>query len=413
MKSIKTNVLFILFLFSGLFLIGLDKVEANVLSDDGYSIQCLYSDGGLYKMTKSIGQDNDYFISRSTVNLSTTADTSNISMSSYNFVNNPAKDDNSMLKCYENIGNAIYTYKDDNGYDVSMSYYKFGDGNVKFEGDDFTRNSQDKNFWQWIFNYNSKNANIAINSSKNYSLLSEQIILNSKAAEPNKSIFYVQKATQAAGTDKFIEIMVYDNVVLLRSDNLTTVVDADSSILASLRNANVSKSNNSGVVSVNVDSSIKNICINNPEAQAQSGSDGVVVYEYNEKQYKVTTGSCSSGNQYTITNDSVELSGVDNRSLCEDIMPETALVLRDIIKYAQILIPIFLIVLTGLDIGKIVFSGNLDEEIPKQKKKIIFRAIAAVVFFFLPLIVNLTVRLLNSSGDENSKSIQQIQCLFE
>ena len=364
-------------------------------------------------MTKSIGQDNSYFISRSTVNLSTTADTSNMSMSSYNFVNNPAKDENSMLKCYENIGNAIYTYKDSNDADVSMSYYKFGDGNVNFESNDFSRNNQDKNFWQWAFGLSSTNADIAINSSKNYSLLSEQIILNSKAAEPNKSFFYVQKATQAAGTDKFVEIMVYDNVILLRSDNLTTVVDADSSILSSLRNANVSKNGNSGVVNVNVDSSIENICLNNPEAQAQSGSDGVVVYEYNEKKYKVTTGNCSSGNQYVITNDSIELSGVDNKDLCEDIMPETALVLRDIIKYAQILVPVFLIVLTGIDIGKIIFSGNLDEEIPKQKKKIIFRAIAAVVFFFLPLIVNLTVSLLNSSGDENSKSIQQIQCLFE
>lgn len=100
---------------------------------------------------------------------------------------------------------------------------------------------------------------------------------------------------------------------------------------------------------------------------------------------------------------------INANSFCDDY-PETAKVLRDIIKIVQLVIPALIIVLTGLEFGKMVLSGNIDEEIPKRKKSIIIRFIVAVTLFFLPTIVGLITKMMLGSG--NNKDIGDISCLF-
>jgi len=82
----------------------------------------------------------------------------------------------------------------------------------------------------------------------------------------------------------------------------------------------------------------------------------------------------------------------DNTSVCE-LLPETAVVLADIISWARYIVPAFLIILTGIDISRIVVSGNIEEELPKRKKTIFIRLIVAAVFFFLPIIVQLLLSI--------------------
>ncbi|MBR1416315.1 MAG: hypothetical protein IJ572_00665 [Bacilli bacterium] len=62
----------------------------------------------------------------------------------------------------------------------------------------------------------------------------------------------------------------------------------------------------------------------------------------------------------------------------------------------KIAIPIILIVFGMLDMGKAVTSGK-DDEIKKELKSFLTRAIAAVLVFFVPTIVGLLMQMVNQS----------------
>ena len=66
----------------------------------------------------------------------------------------------------------------------------------------------------------------------------------------------------------------------------------------------------------------------------------------------------------------------------------------------KVAIPIILIVLGMLDMGKAVTSGK-DDEIKKQLKIFLFRAIAAVLVFFVPSIVGLIMQTVNTSTNNS------------
>lgn len=97
-----------------------------------------------------------------------------------------------------------------------------------------------------------------------------------------------------------------------------------------------------------------------------------------------------TGDGYTLYKEvdwnEVPETGDSMTSIC-DIIPETALILAEFTQWARIIVPAFLIILTGFDISKIVINGNLEEELPKRRKHIIIRAVVALIFFFLPLFV--------------------------
>lgn len=92
-------------------------------------------------------------------------------------------------------------------------------------------------------------------------------------------------------------------------------------------------------------------------------------------------------------------------SICK-VIPETAVWIALIINYLQLLVPIFLIVLTAIDISKIVINGNLEEELPKRRKLIIVRFIVAVSFFFIPLIIKVVI------NDSYGTDFGDVSCLF-
>lgn len=61
-------------------------------------------------------------------------------------------------------------------------------------------------------------------------------------------------------------------------------------------------------------------------------------------------------------------------------------------------VPILLIVLTTIDVAKIVTAGNIDDKMKKEVgNKIITRLIYAIVIFLIPTIVSLIFRMLPSS----------------
>lgn len=86
--------------------------------------------------------------------------------------------------------------------------------------------------------------------------------------------------------------------------------------------------------------------------------------------------------------------------ICQDIGPIIRLVRYGLIPLLQIGIPIVLIVLGMIDLGKAVIASK-EDEIKKAQSMLIKRVMYAVAVFFVVTIVSLVFGLFVSSGTEN------------
>lgn len=87
---------------------------------------------------------------------------------------------------------------------------------------------------------------------------------------------------------------------------------------------------------------------------------------------------------------------------CGGLLPVVQLVRRGIFPILQIGIPILLIVMGSIDLGKAVLSSD-DKEIKGATGKLIKRCIAAVAVFFVVTIVSLIMGLFAKTdiGEQN------------
>jgi len=89
--------------------------------------------------------------------------------------------------------------------------------------------------------------------------------------------------------------------------------------------------------------------------------------------------------------------------ICKDLGPLINLIKHGIIPLIQIGIPIILIILGMLDLGKAVMASK-DDEIKNAQKMLIKRCIYAVAIFFVVLIVNLVFNLLTTTKNKDISS---------
>lgn len=95
------------------------------------------------------------------------------------------------------------------------------------------------------------------------------------------------------------------------------------------------------------------------------------------------------------------LSTLTPATVCGELKPFLNL-LGMLITAVKIIIPILLILFGMLDVGKSVVAGK-PEEITKNIKSFAFRAIAAVLIFFIPSIVGLIMQTVAETGDADAK----------
>lgn len=89
---------------------------------------------------------------------------------------------------------------------------------------------------------------------------------------------------------------------------------------------------------------------------------------------------------------------------CAPLMPVIRLVRDGVIPLIQIGIPILLIVLGTIDLGKAVIASK-EDEIKNAQKMLVKRAIYAVAVFFVVTIVTLVFSLFASTGDEDLENV--------
>ena len=83
---------------------------------------------------------------------------------------------------------------------------------------------------------------------------------------------------------------------------------------------------------------------------------------------------------------------------CETLLPLIRLIKNGIIPLIQVGIPIILIILGMLDLGKAVVASK-EDEIKAAQKLLVKRCIYAVAIFFVVLIVQLVFGLISGTKD--------------
>ena len=94
-----------------------------------------------------------------------------------------------------------------------------------------------------------------------------------------------------------------------------------------------------------------------------------------------------------------------NNNCPKDLKPIIDFFHHGILPIIQIGIPIILIVMGSIDLGKAVLSSD-DKEIKGATNKLIKRAIAAIMVFFVTTIVSLLMGLFASSNADDASTVE-------
>ena len=78
--------------------------------------------------------------------------------------------------------------------------------------------------------------------------------------------------------------------------------------------------------------------------------------------------------------------------VCTDIMPLIKLVKHGVIPVIQLGIPIILIIIGMIDLGKAVIASK-EDEMKKAQSTFVKRVIIGVAFFFIPILMNIIMFL--------------------
>ena len=428
----KKLIYILIFIFIFMF-IDVNGVNAANLDMKDLTLECIYSDGGLYTSSYSGQSFSGKILSRIYGN-DPTDGTYSVNRIAYSLVgvnNNVASKGSNIqivnkmyvksaegVKCNSVLYNKQVQFdwgNDDNNNqkDIPVDYYKFG---ADIESSDTDAGKGISFGCTLLFGAcNDSDANkVDKMTSQQYKLLSERYYLQSTASEPNATVYYVQEQEEAQGEEqatnnkKYASVLVFDNVILLEKDGRITRLEGNSNVFKGVTRDEKTKKLSKDVPTT--------IYLNSPEPSVVMDSSSNAAYKYLDGQttYSFTTDRDSTHtHRYALTDEKPDGDEVDDGELCNRILPNTSVQLKKLIKWLQILIPVFLIVLTALDIGKIVASGNIDEELPKRKKIIIIRFVVVLVFFFLPVLVKMVTGWLKNSGGENTDKIQYIDCLFK
>lgn len=95
--------------------------------------------------------------------------------------------------------------------------------------------------------------------------------------------------------------------------------------------------------------------------------------------------------------------------VCKGLGPVVALLKNGLLPIIQIGVPIILIVMGSIDLGKAVLSSD-DKEIKGAVSKLIKRAIAAVAVFFVATLVTVVMNMLAGTGAKDSNDSGWAAC---
>lgn len=395
----KKKVLMLIF-FAYCFLLGNNIVYAEdadtIITSSDVTVECIYADGSLIISTPT---DEKISVRREVAAVAADDTASANNVADYYIVNSrSAVNTNGSCKPYliTAIQNEKIKPKDGGDpYDANVAYYKTATSMDSTLTNDDLGNTKP---WYKVFTSEAEYSGQEVKNVNKYKLLSERVYIENESVleklNYKSKCYFVKKATQASGTNTYLTMYLFDNLTLVDSNNMIT----------SYQNSVLESCPEEGTV----------LYFNDPASKIDvTKSSPKYVYDYAKFESR-TEEEKGFNKKFEATANTPTPEELHSKNACEQI-PETVKILKQIIGIMQIGVPIAVIVLTSLDIFKMVVAGNLDEELPKRKKIIIIRLIIMSVFFFLPLFVNLGLKLLFNSSDwfKTKIGISDIDCLFE
>ena len=174
------------------------------------------------------------------------------------------------------------------------------------------------------------------------------------------------------------------------------------------------------------DNSFKNLVIGKKYCYVSYGKG--VIYDYNagDGYTKIDNINSKSGcEQYYNVNYEPLINGAKEREeerlsgsvvscgngMIKNIPYRIVKIVNTVISVIQIAVPILLIILGMIDLGKSVL-GQKEDEIKKGQKVFISRLITGILVFFVIFIVKIAVRFVNESSD-SSKIISCVDCFIQ
>lgn len=402
-KRLKKYLFFITILFIALMFEKVNALASVSINNADYELVCRYADGlqltiardGVYIQNASLAVDSS---SSNGIKMYLKADQKNSSRDANGGITYRHHAITASGRC----PSKLYAYDlpakyeteseddDDESEDNSVStlYYSTSSSVASEIGG--TR-EEESGMWWW------KETEVVSNATRETSmdtyLVSEEVYLTT-AKETTVCDYKIPE------TDTVVTVYMYSNITLLESNGYSTTLPSvwtDCKKPAS-------------------EGEVKYIYLNDPVGKSIAGGTGT---RYNYERFYVgdSASTCKSNNdgnkcmkyQYLGTrNGSPDGDGKDN-ALCKVLGDKTVKEIQNIIDIMQILVPVLMIALTGFDIGKLVLSGNLDEELPKKKTIIIVRFCLTAFFFFLPLITGLIIDGLMDAG---VVGVEEIDCVL-
>lgn len=267
---------------------------------------------------------------------------------------------------------------------------------------------------------NVKFIKLSDNASDTINLVAERVTILSDI-EANRTCTYVHEAKQGSGSNKYVTLYGYtdarnrepENALLLYLDDGQTMtsIDRDKSMWSCNEEGQCHSNNIKTAVWKGCQEYIPKICVKLSEREL-SQAEGSSEYTFTEVRHNVTSirtdGKCPNGYvKYEFSGyGEAPDAGSSLLQICDSI-PHTAIVLAQVLSWIQIIIPALVLIYTGIDIGRIVIAGNLEEELPKKKKSIIIRFVIMIAFFFIPFIIRMIM------GTIYGTDVGAIDCLYE
>lgn len=386
------------------------------LKENDYEISCTYSDGGNLVISR-----NDVVVS----NLSNSTSSSSNSNIGFYFAEGQRNSMNNTTDISYNHDNILkdghcpsklYVYRVEGKHtsdidDDNTTTKNNDEGEDDEKSDSFFYSTEDdvekaiagthQGGFLWLWSY----SNAELLSDRTAALVSEQAFL---VTTKNSIICDYETPFKEGDTGKKNPLMIYmfKNISFMETGGyLTPLSDVLKSCPASTGD----------------DEAKKVIYVNDPTAKTVGGGNLMVSSKYYNAirfNYSDTNSSCQKNNNGTEctlynyigsrTNDG--LLEEDKDSVCDVLGSELVEQIQSIATMLQIIVPTLVVILTSVDIGKIVLAGNVDEELPKKKKIIIIRFIVMIIFLFAPLISKIIITLLNDTGVVH---IGDIDCIFK
>ena len=240
-------------------------------------------------------------------------------------------------------------------------------------------------------------------------LINEKVFI-SKDANSGVDCNYTTISDQAIGTKLFITANIYKNGSVLIEGNYGTTTGNDGDNRTVFANAITKAKSTTNQLINPKDSCPETIYVKFPSQEIEYGKTTPTV-TYKNIRYETTTTEKSEYVKMQLLPEGESNTFDTGIDVCAEFLPTTTIVLKEIIAYLTILVPVAVVVMIIVDYVKVVKANadSFDDANKKQLTRIKTRLALIAFFLLLRPLINFVLNILYING---LIEVSNINCLF-